>query len=101
VKEERDTFGMSVATLRLLGVVARLLFTLLLLFSDLESQISTVSYSQSISPAELDSFRERGDDIEREKRDLLGIVSRLKEVSAQHDGVFFFLLHVHMPNEYL
>lgn len=29
------------------------------------------------------------EDIEREKRDLLGVVSRLKEDSAQRDGVFF------------
>lgn len=28
------------------------------------------------------------EDIEREKRDLLGVVSRLKEDSAQRDGVF-------------
>ena len=37
------------------------------------------------------SFRHRIDDIEREKHDLLVVVSRLKEDSAQRDGAFFFL----------
>jgi hypothetical protein len=43
------------------------------------------------------------DDTEREKRDLLGVVSRLKEDSSQRDGVFLFLLsycHMHMPNNH-
>lgn len=61
--------------------------------SNLESQISTLSSSQSISSTEIDSFRHRVDDIEREKRDLLGVVSRLKEDSAQRDGVFFSFCH--------
>jgi nucleoprotein TPR len=60
--------------------------------SNLESQISTLNSSQSISSTELGSFRHRVDDIEREKRDLLVVVSRLKEDSAQRDGVSFFLL---------
>ena len=37
------------------------------------------------------------DDTEREKRDLLGVVSRLKEDSAQREGVFFFLLPCAYP----
>ena len=60
--------------------------------SNLESQISTLNSSQSVSSTELGSFRHRVDDIEREKRDLLGVVSRLKEDSSQRDGVFLFLL---------
>jgi nucleoprotein TPR len=56
--------------------------------SNLESQISTLSSSQSMSSTELDSFKHKVEDIEREKRDLLGVVSRLKEDSAQRDGVF-------------
>ena len=73
-----------------------LLFTPPLLFrsseSNSESQISTLSSSQSVSSTEIDSFRHRVDDIEREKQDLLGVVSRLKEDSAQRDGRFFLLL---------
>jgi hypothetical protein len=56
--------------------------------SNLESQLSTLSSSQSISSTELDSFRHRVEDTEREKRDLLGVVSRLKEDGAQRDGAF-------------
>ena len=56
--------------------------------SNLESQISTLSSSQSISSTEID----RVDEVECEKRDLLGVVSRLKEDSAQRDGVLLFLL---------
>jgi nucleoprotein TPR len=103
VKEERNTFGKSVATL-LGGYSCRdisyLLYPCSLASSksNLESQISTLNSSQSISSTELDSFRHRVDDIEREKRDLLGVVSRLKEDSAQRDGMFFFYSHVHMLN---
>jgi nucleoprotein TPR len=98
VKEERSTFGKSVARLLLSGYsccdICYLLypFSLASSKSNLESQISTLSSSKSISSTELDSFRHRVDDIEREKRDLLGVVSRLKEDSAQRDGVFLFLL---------
>lgn len=53
--------------------------------SNLESQISTLSSSQSVSSTELDSFKHRVEDTEREKRDLVGVVSRLKEDSAQRD----------------
>ena len=56
--------------------------------SNLESQISTLNSSHSVSSTELDSFKHRVEDTEREKRDLLGVVSRLKEDSAQRDGAF-------------
>ncbi|KAH9974884.1 hypothetical protein BGW80DRAFT_1444514 [Lactifluus volemus] len=65
VKQERDTFASSK--------------------SNLESQLSTLNSSQSISSTELDSFRHKVEDTEREKRDLLGVVSRLKEDGAQRD----------------
>ena len=47
-----------------------------------------------MSSTELDSFKHKVEDIEREKRDLLGVVSRLKEDSAQRDGVFCILLPI-------
>ncbi|KAF8265884.1 hypothetical protein EI94DRAFT_1734451 [Lactarius quietus] len=53
--------------------------------SNLESQISTLNSSHSVSSTEIDSFKHRVEDTEREKRDLLGVVSRLKEDSAQRD----------------
>ncbi|KAH9992148.1 hypothetical protein BJV77DRAFT_1067895 [Russula vinacea] len=65
VKEERNTLASSK--------------------SNLETQITSLSSSQSFSSTEIDSFKHRVEDIEREKRDLLGVVSRLKEDSAQRD----------------
>ena len=47
-----------------------------------------MSSTQSLSSTELDSFKHRVEDTEREKRDLFGVVSRLKEDSAQRDGAF-------------
>jgi nucleoprotein TPR len=99
VKEERNTFGKLVATCHDIEYI----FTCSLASSksNLESQVSSLSSSQSISSTELDCFRHRVDDVQREKRDLLSVVSRLKEDSAQRDGVFFlnlFCCHVNMPN---
>ena len=37
--------------------------------------------------------------VEHEKHDLLGITGRLKEDSAQRDGVSFFFI-VHKPNKH-
>jgi hypothetical protein len=97
VKQERNTLGESRAMF-LIGFRATLysLFSSLIRFffsqasskSNLESHISTLNSSQSISSTELDSFKHKVEGIEREKRDLLGVVSRLKEDSAQRDGVF-------------
>jgi hypothetical protein len=53
-----------------------------------EAQSTVLVRSGRFSSTELDSFRHKVEDTEREKCDLLGIVSRLKEDSALHDGVF-------------
>jgi len=53
----------------------------------LQSQIATLSRTQSSSSTELDTLKHRVEDTEREKRDLVGVVSRLKEDSAQRDGM--------------
>ena len=105
VKEERNTFGMSMSTLfggYSCHDICYLLYLCCLASSksNLESQLSTMSSSQSVSSTELDSFRHRVDDIEREKRDLLGVVSRLKEDSAQRDGAFLFLLSCAYANKH-
>ena len=52
----------------------------------LQAQINTLSSSQSSSSTEVDTLRHRVEDTEREKRDLVGVVSRLKEDSAQREG---------------
>ncbi|KAG2147462.1 uncharacterized protein EDB93DRAFT_1147386 [Suillus bovinus] len=53
--------------------------------SSLEAQISNLSTSQYTSSTELDQFKHRVEDAEREKRDLMGVVNRLKEDATQRD----------------
>ncbi|KAG2144206.1 hypothetical protein DEU56DRAFT_790720 [Suillus clintonianus] len=53
--------------------------------SSLEAQISNFSTSQSSSSTELDQLKHRVEDAEREKRDLMGVVNRLKEDATQRD----------------
>ncbi|KDQ62646.1 hypothetical protein JAAARDRAFT_54566 [Jaapia argillacea MUCL 33604] len=51
----------------------------------LQAQIFTLSSSQSASSTEVDALKHRIEDSEREKRDLIGVVSRLKEDAAQRE----------------
>jgi nucleoprotein TPR len=53
--------------------------------SSLEAQLSNFSASQSTSSTELDQLKHRVEDAEREKRDLMGVVNRLKEDATQRD----------------
>ena len=53
---------------------------------DLEARISSYTSSQSSSVSDIDHLRNRVDETDREKRDLIGVVSRLKEDAAQRDG---------------
>jgi len=64
----------------------------------LEAQIASLSSSRHTSSTELDQLRRRIDECEREKRDLIGVVNRLKEDATQRDGVFCFFLLLY-PNE--
>ena len=52
----------------------------------LQAQITALSTSQSFSSTEVDALKHRVEDTEREKRDLVGVVSRLKEDSSQREG---------------
>ena len=63
--------------------------------AELQAQLSTLSTSQTSSSAEVETLKQRVQDTEREKRDLIGIVSRLKEDSTQREGVLanHFKLH--------
>jgi nucleoprotein TPR len=60
--------------------------------SSLEAQLSNFSASQSTSSTELDQLKHRVEDAEREKRDLMGVVNRLKEDATQRDGTLFAFL---------
>ena len=53
---------------------------------DLETRISSFTDSQSSSVSDIDHLRNRVEETEREKRDLIGVVSRLKEDATQRDG---------------
>ncbi|KAF8443123.1 hypothetical protein L210DRAFT_3620711 [Boletus edulis BED1] len=52
---------------------------------DLETRVSLFTSSQSSSVSDLDHLRNRVEETEREKRDLIGVVSRLKEDTTQRD----------------
>ncbi|KIM43182.1 hypothetical protein M413DRAFT_9931 [Hebeloma cylindrosporum] len=51
----------------------------------LQTQISTLSSSQSLSSTEVETLKQRVVDTEREKRELVGVISRLKDESSQRD----------------
>ncbi|OBZ68761.1 Nucleoprotein TPR [Grifola frondosa] len=51
----------------------------------LQTQLSALSSTQSVSSTEVDTLKHRVEDTEREKRDLIGVVSRLKEDTTQRD----------------
>jgi len=46
----------------------------------------TLSSSQSSTSSEVETLRRRVDDTEREKWDLVGVISRLKDEGTQRDG---------------
>jgi hypothetical protein len=52
----------------------------------LQSQISTLSTSQSTRSSELDTLQRRVDETEREKRDLVVVVDRLRSDGVQAEG---------------
>ncbi|KAF8887179.1 hypothetical protein BD779DRAFT_1672932 [Infundibulicybe gibba] len=51
----------------------------------LQTQLQELRNSQSSSSSEVDTLKHRVDDTEREKRDLLGVVSRLKQDASQRE----------------
>ncbi|KAJ6621758.1 hypothetical protein B0H10DRAFT_944117 [Mycena sp. CBHHK59/15] len=51
----------------------------------LQAQISSLSTSQSSSSTEVDNLKHCVEDTEREKRDLVGVISRLKQDGSQRE----------------
>ncbi|KZV68448.1 hypothetical protein PENSPDRAFT_735917 [Peniophora sp. CONT] len=51
----------------------------------LQTQVSTITTTTSASSSELEGLKARVADVEREKRDLLAVVSRMKEDAASQD----------------
>ena len=84
VKSERDELGMYPGLdVRCFSVNAVRVATAKVA---LQTQLSSASSSHSASSVELDNLKTRVEEVEREKRDLVSIVSRLKEDCAQRDG---------------
>lgn len=54
--------------------------------SSFKTEITSLSNSQSSSSSEVEALKHRVEDTEREKRDLVGVISRLKQESSQRDG---------------
>lgn len=59
----------------------------------LQNQITSFSASQHSSTSESASLKERVEDIEREKRELVGVISRLKDESSQREGEHYHYLN--------
>lgn len=67
----------------------------------LQTQLSSASSSHNASSVELDNLKTRVEDVEREKRDLVSIVSRLKEDCAQRDGTEMRFMTVFLRTDIL
>ncbi|KAG6916321.1 hypothetical protein DXG01_007371 [Tephrocybe rancida] len=65
IKQERDQLATSQTTL--------------------QAQLQTISNSQSASSSEVETLKRRVEDTDREKRDLVGVISRLKQDVASHE----------------
>ena len=52
----------------------------------LKAQVAQLSTSQSSTSSEVETFKRRADEVEREKRDLMGVISRMKEEGAHREG---------------
>ena len=70
----------------ILGVSFVLNFHLAASRNELQAKLTSLTTSQSSSSAEVETLRHRVEDVEREKRDLVGVVRRLEEDSTHRDG---------------
>ena len=52
----------------------------------LQTKLANLSKSQSSTSSEVETLKRQADDTEREKRDLVGVICRLKEEGAQREG---------------
>lgn len=58
--------------------------------AQLQNDFNELQSSRTQTSAETDSLKHRFEDIEREKRDLVGVISRLKEEGVQRGGTVLF-----------
>ena len=82
MKQEKDELGMY----------CTLVISFLLNFhaaasrNELQANPTSLTTSQSSSSTEVETLRHRDEDVEREKCDLVGVVSLLEEDSTHRDG---------------
>ena len=57
----------------------------------MQSQITNLSNSQSSSLTEVENLKRRVEDTDREKRELISVVSRMKDEGSQRQGVYLVL----------
>ena len=87
-KREKDQLGTHCNALYSLRVAHRVLggFTAASQSAS-QSQIMALEATQTSSTSEVDKLRKRVDDVEREKRDLVGVISRLKQENESREGM--------------
>ncbi|SRR6266550_1082238 len=66
--------------------------------SALKSRIAELETAQTSSTTDVDRLRARVDGVEREKRDLVGVISRLKQENESRDGMDDVLCSNSSPN---
>ena len=54
--------------------------------NSLQAELTAISNSRSATSTEAELLKQRVDDTEREKRDLVAVISRLKEDASQREG---------------
>jgi nucleoprotein TPR len=82
VKAERDTlrtFHNSIHNVHLLDLSVASQ-------TELQAQIRALNTSHTSSSTEVDDLKHRMQDMDREKRDLVGVISRLKQETSQREG---------------
>ena len=55
--------------------------------NSLQAELTAISNSRSATSTEAELLKQRVDDTEREKRDLVAVISRLKEDASQREGL--------------
>jgi nucleoprotein TPR len=91
VRQARDDIGTRARMHNMTSSNRSCLLCVAASHSALQAEIVNLSTSQSSSSSELDHIRRRVDDTEREKRDLIAVIDRLKQDAAQRDGVTAFI----------
>jgi nucleoprotein TPR len=61
--------------------------------ASLQVEVTRLASQNTTSSAELDGSKRQIEDVEREKRDLLGVISRLKQENTERDGLSRLFLY--------